>query len=151
MPFQFNFFLISWYSLQFYVNYLYLLNIYHLKFTQYSTHECESVSHSVMSDSLRTHGLYPCRLLCPWNSPDKNTGFGCYSFLKRIEPGFLHCRRILYCLSHQGNPILFISILWSVNFFYHCCKARTLTISCQWFPEWQSYLSLTYLRNVGTG
>ena len=57
MPFQFNFFLISWYSLQFYINYLYLLNIYHLKFTQYSTHECESVSHSVMSDSLRTHGL----------------------------------------------------------------------------------------------
>ena len=30
-----------------------------------------SPSHSVMSDSLRTHGLYPARVLCPWNSPGK--------------------------------------------------------------------------------
>ena len=29
--------------------------------------------HSVMSDSLRPHGLWPARLLCPWNSPRKNT------------------------------------------------------------------------------
>ena len=24
------------------------------------------LSHSVMSDSLQPHGLYPARLLCPW-------------------------------------------------------------------------------------
>ena len=41
----------------------------------------ESVSHSVMYDSLWSHGLYPARLLCPWNSPDKNTGMGSHSFL----------------------------------------------------------------------
>ena len=28
-----------------------------------------SISHSVMSDPLRPHGLQPTRLLCPWNSP----------------------------------------------------------------------------------
>ena len=30
---------------------------------------CVCVSHSVMSDSLRPHGLQPARLLCPWDSP----------------------------------------------------------------------------------
>ena len=34
----------------------------------------ESVSHSVMSNSLRPHGLQPARLLWPWDSSGKNTG-----------------------------------------------------------------------------
>ena len=29
-----------------------------------------------MSDSLRLHGLWPTRLLCPWDSPGKNAGGG---------------------------------------------------------------------------
>ena len=48
----------------------------------------ESVSHSVVSDSLGPQGLYLSRLLCPWNSPDKNTGVGCYFLL--LRNGFLH-------------------------------------------------------------
>ena len=32
----------------------------------------ESLRRSVMSDSLRFHGLQLARLLCPWNSPGKN-------------------------------------------------------------------------------
>ena len=35
-------------------------------------HKCV-LSHSVMSDSLWPHGLQPTRLLCPWDSPGKNT------------------------------------------------------------------------------
>ena len=35
-------------------------------------------SHSVVSDSSRPHGLQPTRLLCPWDSPGKNTGVGCH-------------------------------------------------------------------------
>ena len=63
-----------------------------------------------MSDPLRPHGLWPSRLLCPWKSPDKNTGVGCHALLQGIFPtqgsnlGLLHCRWILHCLSHQGNP-----------------------------------------------
>ena len=45
--------------------------------------ESESVSCSVMYDSLRSHGL-PARLLCPWDSPGKNTGGGCHFLLQRI-------------------------------------------------------------------
>ena len=29
-----------------------------------------------MSDSVQPHGLQPARLLCPWDSPGKNTGVG---------------------------------------------------------------------------
>ena len=67
-------------------------------------------SRSVMSDSLRPHGLYPTRLLSPWNFPGKNTGVGYHFLLQRIfpthglNPGLLHCRQTLYHLSHQGSP-----------------------------------------------
>ena len=42
---------------------------------------------SVISDSLQTHGLYPTRLLCPWESPGKTTGVGCHArFLGLPDP-----------------------------------------------------------------
>ena len=41
---------------------------------------------SVMSDSLRLHGLYPTRLLCPWNFPGKNTGVSCHFLLQGDLP-----------------------------------------------------------------
>ena len=61
----------------------------------------ESESGLIMSDSLRPHGL--------WNSPGQNTGVGSCSLLQGIfpiqesNPGFPHCCRIFYCLSHQGS------------------------------------------------
>ena len=67
-------------------------------------------SHSLMSDSLRPYGLYPTRLLCPWNSPDKDTGVGSHPLLQGIfptqglNPGLLYCRWIFCHLSHQGSP-----------------------------------------------
>ena len=42
---------------------------------------------------LQLHGLYPARLLCPWDFPGKNTGVGCHSLSLgklpdlEIEPG----------------------------------------------------------------
>ena len=69
-----------------------------------------SLSHSVLSNSLRTHGLSAARLLCPWDVPDKNTGMGCRSLLQGIfltqglNQGPLDCRRIAYYLSHQSRP-----------------------------------------------
>ena len=56
------------------------------------------------------HGLQPAGLLCPWNSPGKNTGGGSRSLFQGIiltrglSPGLLHCRQTLYSLSHQGSP-----------------------------------------------
>ena len=59
--------------------------------------------------TLRPHGLWPDRLLCPWDSPGKNTGVDCHSLLQRIFPtqgsnlGLLHCRQILYHLSYRED------------------------------------------------
>ena len=39
-------------------------------------------SRSVVSDSLRPHGLQPTRLLCPWDFPGKSTGVGAIAFSK---------------------------------------------------------------------
>ena len=46
----------------------------------------DSVNHSVVSDSLQLQGLYPARLLYPWNSPSKNTGLDCHSLFQRNFP-----------------------------------------------------------------
>ena len=81
---------------------------------------CAVLSRSVVSDSLRPHGLEPTRLLCPWNSPGRNTGVGSHSLLQRIfppqgsNPGLLHCRWMLNFLSHQGSPTVLKT--WFVSF-----------------------------------
>ena len=38
-----------------------------------------------MSDSVRPHRGQPTRLLCPWDSPGKNTGVGCHFLLQCIK------------------------------------------------------------------
>ena len=38
-----------------------------------------------MSDSVRPHRRQPTRLLCPWDSPGKNTGVGCHFLLQCIK------------------------------------------------------------------
>ena len=52
------------------------------------------------------------RLLCPWDSPGKNTEVACHFLLQGIFPtqgsnlGLQHCRQMLYRLSHQGSGLL---------------------------------------------
>ena len=54
--------------------------------------------------------VWATRLICPWNSPGRNTGMGSHSLLQGVFPtqgsdlGLLHCRQIIYHLSHQGSP-----------------------------------------------
>ena len=67
-------------------------------------------SRSVVSNSLQPHGLWPTRLLGPWDFPGMNPGLCCHFLLQGIfltqgsNPKCLHCRQTLYCLSHQGTP-----------------------------------------------
>ena len=64
-----------------------------------------------MSNSLRPHGL-----CSPWNSPGQSSGVGSLSLFQGIFPtqglnsGPLHCRQILYQLSHQGRTLPFLSL-----------------------------------------
>ena len=65
---------------------------------------------SVVPNSLQPHGSQPTRLLCPWDSPGKNSGVSCHFLLQGIFPtqgSNLH----LLCwqvdslpLSHPGSP-----------------------------------------------
>ena len=38
-----------------------------------------------MSDSVQPHRWPPTRLLCPWDSPGKNTGVGCHFLLQCMK------------------------------------------------------------------
>ena len=62
----------------------------------YDMYMHEYVRAKSQSDSLWPHGLQPTRLLCPWDSPGKNTGVGCPALLQGI---FLTQRSNL-CLLH---------------------------------------------------
>ena len=67
--------------------------------------QSEMESHSVVSDSLQSHGLYS-----PRNSPGQNTGVGSLSLPQGIFPtqgsnsGLPHCRRISLPAEPQGKP-----------------------------------------------
>ena len=53
----------------------------------------------MVSNSFRPYGLWPTRLLFPWDSPGKNTGMGCHALIQEIFPSQrlnLH----LSCLLH---------------------------------------------------
>ena len=98
-----------------------LYNFY--TFIVFCMHECSVAS--VIFYSFQPYELYPSRLLCPWYSPGKNIAWaiffrqvGCHSLLQEIPTqesnlGLLHCRQILYHLSHQGkfNLLLLIKLI----------------------------------------
>ena len=49
---------------------------------------------SILCDS----GLQPARLLCPWDSPGKNTGVGCHAFLQGSSPPRIKSTSCFLCL-----------------------------------------------------
>ena len=93
-------------------------------------YKSESESHSVMSDSMRPHGLFS-----PRNSPGQNTAVGSLSLPQGVsppqesDPGLLHCRWPLYELSHKGSPGLRTNIKDQWNRTESREKAQT-----NWFP-----------------
>ena len=84
---------------------------------------------SVVSNSLWLCGLEPARLLCPWDSPGKNTGVGCHFLLQGIFPT-QGSNPYLFCLLHWqmgslplvppsgSSTMSFCSLI--VHFFFYC-------------------------------
>ena len=88
----------------------------------YALYDPGKVDHSLLGDPCTLHScllshvqlfmtpwtVAHTRLLCPWNSPGKNTGVGSHFLFQGIfltqgsSLGVLHWK-ILYCLSHQGS------------------------------------------------
>ena len=71
------------------------------------------------------------KMMKEWN----DTGVGCHSLLQGIFPtqglnlGFLHCRQILYHLSHQGSQP------------HPAFQAQSLHHWTHSFPEWMNFLN----------
>ena len=69
---------------------------------------CVVLSHSFMTDSLWPQDCSPPGPSVHGDSPGKNTGVCCHALLQGIflnqgsNPGLLHCRWVLYQLSHQN-------------------------------------------------
>ena len=62
-------------------NYIKIGNVYY-RIVYFFVCVCVCISLSAVSVSLEPQGLYPTRLLCPWNSPGKNTGVDCHPFFR---------------------------------------------------------------------
>ena len=69
---------------------------------------------SVMSNSVQPYGLQPAKLLCPWDSPGKNTGVGCPALLHGIflTQGWNTC--LLY-LPALASKLFTISTTWEAQ------------------------------------
>ena len=88
--------------------------------------------------------LWGHKLLCPWDSPGTNTRVVCHVLLQGIfptqgsNPGLLHCRKILYQLSHQGS----LRILEWVAYPFSNGSSRLGNLTCvfciagRFFTNW---------------
>ena len=87
---------------------------------------------SVVSNSSQTPGPCPARLLCPWDSPGKNTGVGCHALLRGIFP----TQRSNLCLLHwqvgslPGKPYLttYLSPIEGVRFLSFLSEVLSLSL-----------------------
>ena len=81
-----------------------------------------------MYDSLRPHGLYAARLLCPWDSPGKNTGVGCHAFLHLFIPrnSFYFSNNETFC------NVLDIEKLFELVCVCVCVHVHNQGLHCSW-------------------
>ena len=89
-----------------------------------------------LSDSLQSHGMKPARLLCSqvFSRQVYWSGLPCpppgdLPWVQGLNPGFLHCRQILYRLSHQGSPKIIIFHFKSHTSFFVFCFLFFFNIS----------------------
>ena len=104
-----------------------------------------------MSDSLRPHGLYSS-----WNSPGQNTWVSSLSLLQGLFPtqgsnwGLLHCRQILYQLSHKGSPRILEWVVYP--FSSKSSQPRNWTgisrIASRFFTNWATREALFKSRQL---
>ena len=89
------------------------------------------LSHSVVSYSLRPHGLQPARFLCPWDSPGRNTRVGHHFLLQGIFPTqrqnpcllhLLHWQVDSSPLCHLGSPLEPLRFIYFIFYVFDSCR-----------------------------
>ena len=83
-----------------------------------------------ISDSLQTHGLQPARLLCSWDSLDKNMGVGCHFFL---QGGFLRWQNSVPLNSQVNVKLHPSNINWALGTDQF---SDLLTLPDTWLSLW---------------
>ena len=119
-----------------YIYYIYIRIVFNLGVLKFALW---SETCSVMSNSLRPHGLYS-----PWNSPGQNTGVGSLSLLQGIfpsqgsKPGLLQCRQILDQLSHKGSPRIleWVAYPFSIRYSWARNQIGVSFIASGFFTNW---------------
>ena len=78
-----------------------------------------------MSSSLWPYGLQPNRLLCPWDSPSKNTGMGCHFLLQGSPPPkdwtHVSCMGLIFTTVPPTQYIYWIS---NIKVKYYICTTE---------------------------
>ena len=88
----------------------------------YTYEKSNSASCSV---ALQPHGLCPARLLCPWNSPGKNTAVGSHSLLQGnlpywgIKPRTPALQADFLPSEPPGKPIYFVGLCTHLHIYTH--------------------------------
>ena len=90
----------------------------------WSCHNVFSVT-SVMPSSLRPHGLWSVRLLCPWGFSRQNTGVGCNALLQGIFQT-QELKPCLLCLLHWQEWSLLLAPPGKPSHNAHMCLIFTL-------------------------
>ena len=80
-------------------------------FSLYWFFRINSVSPSVVPDSVRPHGLQPIRLFCPWDFPGKDTGVGFHLTYLKFSERFSCLQRLQTPSFHSVSQILFSQCL----------------------------------------
>ena len=83
----------------------------------------------VVSDSLWPYGSSPARLLCPWDSPGKNTGMGCCALLQGTF------------LTQKSNLYLLCLLHWQVS---------SLPLALPFAPGWWLYIHFCVKQTYGS-
>ena len=79
------------------------------------------------------------------DSPGRNTGVGCCALLQEIfptqgpNPGHLHCRQILYHLSHQGSKNTGVGSLSLLQGIFPTQELNQGLLHCRWILFQLSY------------
>ena len=73
------------------------------------------------------HGLQPTRLLCPWDSPDKNTGVGWHAFLQGIFPTHGSIPHLLGLPTLAGE-LFTTSATWEAKALYYLYELSIIDV-----------------------
>ena len=71
---------------------------------------------SVVSGSVQPHRRQPTRLLCPWDSPGRNTGMGCHALLQGIF----------------STQLTWVSLTLGVGYLFMAAPAKRSHCSLPW-------------------